>query len=589
MFLRPRIIRDIGRPRKAVTLEAKARQQRKRDLVKEQRLDHVAMLDFETDPFDNKNPDAKIEPFAACLYPGRGLAPIIIWEAEINLFIARLLEALENLDGNYMIFAHNGGKFDFMFLVKQLRGKVSFKGRGIMAAKIGRHELRDSFHIIPEKLAGYRKDDFLYWKLEKKHREKHKTEIIQYMSHDCEYLYDLVIGFLREFGIKISIGQAAMSELKKLYKVGNIGEHLDADLRRWFFGGRVECIQGSGHFIGAYRMYDINSDYPNCMANYLHPISSTYDFRRNGGIKANTCFLEIECENRGAFVMRGSNNETTATIKYGRFFTTIHEFKVAVELELISKIKIHQYVDNLELGSFPEYVLPRYEKRLILKDKMDAMEKEGLDESMEYFEIKRDATFIKLILNNTFGKWAQNPRRFKEHFITDHGEIAPKGFENCLLPEFSSETLGYDIWSKPTERLQFNNVGTAASITGAARSILLRAIHNAVDPIYCDTDSLICKELLNTEIHQSKLGAWKFEKEFSEVIIAGKKTYSYRQIIKGKTVDKFKAKGAPAGSLNWNDMLNLVNGGSKSVTSMGPTLTKTGKQYYMTRTIRATA
>src|SRR6202020_1341429 len=82
------------------------------------------------------------------------------------------------------------------------------------------------------------------------------------------------------------------------------------------------------------------------------------------------------------------------------------------------------------------------------------------------------------------------------------------------------------VWSKPSPGRRYNNVATAASITGAARAVLLEAIQNSVDPIYCDTDSLICKSLSGVQIHKSILGTWDLEAEFDRVIIAGKKTYA---------------------------------------------------------------
>ena len=66
---------------------------------------------------------------------------------------------------------------------------------------------------------------------------------------------------------------------------------------------------------------------------------------------------------------------------------------------------------------------------------------------------------------------------------------------------------------------------TAASITGAARSVLLHGLSNAVRPIYCDTDSIIC-ESLSEDLDGSRLGAWKLEAHGSKVAIAGKKLYA---------------------------------------------------------------
>ena len=79
-----------------------------------------------------------------------------------------------------------------------------------MAARIGKHELRDSYHIIPEKLANWKKDDFDYSKLARGNRKRFRDEIIRYCINDCAYLLDIVKSFVGTYGLKLSIGQAAI-------------------------------------------------------------------------------------------------------------------------------------------------------------------------------------------------------------------------------------------------------------------------------------------------------------------------------------------------------------------------------------------
>jgi hypothetical protein len=161
-------------------------------------------------------------------------------------------------------------------------------------------------------------------------------------------------------------------------------------------------------------------------------------------------------------------------------------------------------------------------------------------------------------------------------------------------PDVARETWGtfpdtqnsdFAIWSRPTMKVNFENVGTAASITGAARAQLLEAMHNALDPVYCDTDSLICRELKTVELHPTNLGAWDCEAEIDEIIICGKKLYAYRgEKIKG---EKIKSKGTSG--VTWKDMEFILNGGELLVPAKAPTLTKSGSQAYIDRKIKATA
>lgn len=80
---------------------------------------------------------------------------------------------------------------------------------------------------------------------------------------------------------------------------------------------------------------------------------------------------------------------------------------------------------------------------------------------------------------------------------------------------------------------KFNNVCVAASITGCSRALLLRAKEICKGVVYCDTDSLIARDVSRLPIG-NKLGQWKKEHEFSELYIAGKKLYAGKDATTGK-------------------------------------------------------
>lgn len=554
------------------------RKQNYRKRLKAKKMRNVAVLDMETDPFDNKRPNDLILPFLAVLYSDE-FETIVIWEQDHEIFINRLVAAILGLPDAFTIYAHNGGKFDFMFLVSRLRGSVSFKGRGIMRANIGRHEIRDSYHIIPERLAAYKKDGFDYSTLTKARREKFKDTIIEYCVNDCRYLLDLVKKFIMKYGFKISVGAAAIATLQGAgYKVDKVAPSTDEGLRRFFFGGRVECIAGAGYFQGPLKLYDVNSMYPFVMATMRHPIGSEYVYRP-GKPNASTVFLKLKCENNGALLARNEAGELTTRIPQGEFFTSKWEYETALELGLIRKVEILECVDNFRRSNFAKFVEPLYAERAAEKELLKTLPKG----SAEYDRCKAAVLFLKLILNNAYGKFAQNPRRYREHYLTDPGEVPPDdehgGYDKP--PEFMGAE--YWIWSRAAPTMRFNNVGTSASITGGARAVLMRAIHSAKNPIYCDTDSLICEELRDHNLHAIELGAWDLEKQISELIVCGKKLYAYKDLTGEETI---KSKGTAG--LTWNDMLALLNGENRLISNVGPTLTRTGNQSYITRTIRRT-
>lgn len=573
------------------------RKRKERAAKRSARIDQVAVLDFETDPFDNQHPSERIRPFAACLYSD-DFDPIVIWEENENAFVAAVLRAINGLPGSYTIYAHNGGRFDFMFLIHRLRGEVKFKGRGIMCARVGAHELRDSLHIIPVALADVQKDKFEYEKMHRTRRANFKRDIIDYMINDCRYLLDIVRAFLEKFGFKISIGQAAMAELKRHYTVKKFTENWDTYVRHYFFGGRVECLQGRLHRHGDYRLYDVNSMYPYVMANYEHPIGDATDYNiRPGRPGPKTVFVKLECENHGAFVRRTEDNETTATVERGEFKTSIWEHDVALRYGLIRNVRYLYSVDCSVRTNFSDFVLPLYENRLRTKAALSDLRALGQQGGSAWNDTIKDDTFYKLLLNNAYGKFAQNPRRFKDHYITDPNDYPPdewlygknpkpealeKPHEHFI--EFESDD--YWIFSRPNPGFRYNNVGTAASITGAARAVLLEALQHADDAIYCDTDSIIARGLSGVPIDETALGSWKIEERFSEVIICGKKSYACK--IAGST-EKIKIRSKGAQGMSWRDFEAMYRGEVIDVRNNAPTLTKHGKQYYLLRRIKATA
>ena len=557
---------------------AKVRQRAYKARRASARKDDIAILDMETDPFDNVSQEL-ICPFLAVLYSEQ-FETIVIWENDNAVFVVKLIAAIEALPRSFTIYAHNGGKFDYMFLIHRLRGEVSFKGRGIMCATIGAHKLRDSFHILPEKLASMKKSTFDYSTLTKSKRDHYKSEVIKYCISDCVNLLYYVKRFNQNFGFKISIGAAAIAKLRESYTTETLTNHTDMALRPYFHGGRVECISGAGYYSGNLKLYDVNSMYPHVMASCRHPVGAEYVYRP-GPPNAFTSFVKLECSNNGALLSKNESNELVSDVRHGVFYTSIYEYKMALELDLISDVRIIESVDNFNQTNFARFVEPLYARRAIEKERLQTLAKS----SDEYEECKSEVLFLKLIMNNAYGKFAQNPRRFREHYLTDP-TLRPPALSGEAEYDLVPDHMGSDywIWSRAPDILRFNNVGTSASITGAARAMLMRAIANAKNPIYCDTDSLICEELRGETLDALKLGAWDLEKTITELIVCGKKLYAYKTDL-GETI--IRSKGASG--LDWTAMLALLGGERRVVTNRGPTLTRSGRQYYIARTIRATA
>ena len=369
----------------------------------------IAVLDMETDPFDAAAREI-IHPFMCDIYAPE-FGHIVIFDNDHDVFISRVIEAIERLPNKYVIYAHNGGKFDYMFLLSKLKGKVMFKGRAIMVASIGRHEIRDSLHLIPTALKNYKKDAFDYSLLHLTKRNDHLSTIESYIKSDCEYLYDLVSTFINRYGLAISIGAVSFKLLKAKYpKMATLSESKDAALRPFFFGGRVECRKGIGIFDRPMKLYDVNSMYPAVMAHYTHPIGSSY-VSRNGSPSKDTVFVTVSCFSKGAFALRTDEGLRFPHCQ-GVFNVSIHEFNTANDLGLLQNTKIITCIDNDLITNFQDFVLPLYHERQETKVKLG----NSLPNTPEHDELKKNDMFIKFFLNNAYGKNAQNPRKFSEYY-----------------------------------------------------------------------------------------------------------------------------------------------------------------------------
>lgn len=527
----------------------------------------IAAADFETDPFKyNRVP----RPFCVGVYDGSSL-----WRYWGDDCVAKFLEYIEDMPETIFYF-HNGGKFDLHFLIGEFRGDLRIINRRIVKAKIRQHEFRDSFSILPVPLAKFAKEEIDYDKFERAVRHKYKAEIMEYLGSDCVNLWNAIMVFIEEFqsprGIKLTMASAAMSALKQFHSFDTFTEADDAMIRPYYFGGRNQCFK-TGIIRGDYTIYDVNSMYPFAMKTFKHPIGTPTDY---GGTRINsrTYFAKVQGVNYGALPQRAPDGSLSFTAERGVFFASIHELEAAEETGTFKIEKVLETVEFDRVGSFDAFVDHFYKKRL------EAVLKEGKDGP--------HVTLYKLIMNGCYGKFAQNPDKFMDYIITCN-EL-PEG-DDWLIAE---EIYDWIIWEKPTETIYGNsyyNVATGASITGASRALLLRGIHKAVDPIYCDTDSVIARSL---ELPCGDgLGEWKIEGKGNTVAITGKKTYC---VMQNETCVKKASKGV---KLSAKELMRTANGEEVEFPNPVPNFRlriaseankriSSGKPVFVTRRIRRT-
>lgn len=521
----------------------------------------IATLDCETDPFlFGRVP----EPFAIEVFDGKNKA--VFWGDDC---VEQLLAWLTN-QPPLLIYAHNGGKFDFHFLHSELNNPALIIKNRIVSAKLLQHEVRDSFAILPIPLRNYKKTEIDYTKLERHCREQHKDEILDYLHDDCRYLLELVDAFITRFGNRLTIGGTAIKEIERFHDIPKNGSAHDAQFRPFYYGGRVQCFK-SGELVGPWLCYDVNSMYPSVMRNRRHPVGNSYSVSNELPDNYDyPFFIEFTGSNFNALPSKSEQGQLVFNLEYGRFFACSHEIEVALKHNLISIDEIHCVYTSTEYVVFDKFVDLYFAEKDIAKRTGDIT----------------NETFAKLILNSGYGRTGINPHNFEDWVINrDFGndaELVEQGYSlQCEYEEI-------ELWAKPADikETQFHDVAIAASITSAARAVLLEGLQASIDPIYCDTDSIICKQF-NGDKDKFNLGAWDLEKEATHCAIAGKKLYAlYNRAANGE-IEAVKL-GSKGGTLNTAQIIAIATGGTVQFDRDAPTFSLKAPPRFVSRSFKNT-
>lgn len=484
-----------------------------------------ATIDLETDPFKHGRLPA---PFAAGFFDGKRHS--VRWGPDC---VKSILKACHKFDG--LIYAHNGGKFDFHFLVEELIGrygesnvKVLAIGSRIVSIKTPGPEFRDSFALIPKPLRSFgAKKEIEIDKLEADCRDRHKREIVDYLKQDCEGLHNALTEFFSRFGCQITLASTAFSVMKKDFGIvpPRTSFHHDKRFRPFYFAGRVqfwklgECYPALGKSL---KILDINSAFPWAML-FPHWFESGCIVRDTMPKKfREQSFYRIVADADGCFPLRGEDGSVGFPVAVDtEFHVTGWELIAAMDCGLVRNVRIQAVYQPNGCRDFGKFVRHFYEQKRTAKNEADRQ-------------------FAKLVLNSSYGKFSINPRHFKDVRITPSGKMLPSPWKLS----FEDESTGLAFWQRKTHEFgdrgeikrdgeedektrpaQFNNVCTSASITGCVRAFLMRSIHSCGGVIYCDTDSIIAQDTGSLELGDG-LGQWKLEKECYRVWIAGKKLYA---------------------------------------------------------------
>lgn len=338
----------------------------------------------------------------------------------------------------------------------------------------------------------------------------------------------------------------------------------DEFYRRYYFGGITRVFK-SGVFEGRFNLYDAHSMYPSAMKLFKHPTSDKPEsfiqinpksvvFTDNGdvsGYEGWVYAIEFIGETVGVLTQR-RDGVNSLDYRRDRNYMISHEFKVCLELGTVKveriigvRVFLPKYCTD-----FAPFVDKYYAKRNESKAAMKAY-KEG---SAEYDEQNAYQNVFKTMLNSAYGKAAQESAKFDNTYWVPAGseitDAEPDGLSEAAISKSWSvvdEMPNEDEGSMPTtlgriypekqkpEQENYYNVLISASITSAARGLLMRKIHQAVsnggEIYYCDTDSALIGGTVENEGEIFKnngvLGEWGIDQSgIYKIAIAGPKLYA---------------------------------------------------------------
>lgn len=470
-------------------------------------------VDCETDPFEyGRIP----EPFLWGVYEGYSER---YWEFQETDELVGFLR-----EWDVIAYAHNGGKFDWHFMTRHLdptRPLLVINGR-LARFEIGKCEFRDSFNLMPISLDQYQKSEIEYWKFEKPVRQKYMEEIRTYLKSDCVNLWNMVNGFEKEFGRHLTQASAAMKIWQKRAKrtAPNSGPAFYDLMHPYYYGGRVQCFEAGDFTLEVMgkpaRSADINSAYPTAMLS-KHPISISYahgmeapDVKRKDW---GPMMFTVRAVARGGFPYRGLNKMLyfPADDVPRTYHITGWELLAALETDTVEQLKILHWYRFTETADFSDYVLHFWDER--------KKAKAAGDKGRDYY--------CKIFLNGLYGKFASDPREYRQYEILPRDQLA-----NVINSEKDFDF--FREWLLVSEQVRkdqyrFYNLATAASITGLVRANLWRTIHASKHPFYCDTDNVTALDYPADLKIGPELGEWQVEYSYDRLVICGKKMYAFHK------------------------------------------------------------
>ncbi|MEM3264677.1 MAG: DNA polymerase [Thermoplasmata archaeon] len=434
------------------------------------------------------------------------------------------------LHDNDVVYAHNGGKYDFLFIMDYVSAKraelvklLTINGSivSMIVKKDGKTiTFKDSYHILPASLLRLTNDfDVKHKKLKMDYDLGVKDPNFEnYFKNDLMGLYEV----LKESNLteKLTIASNAIDFYKKLYKsnMTRNADIIDNFFREAYYGGRVEVVKHVGTYLN---YYDVNSLYPYVMSKYEYPLPEKDNFYETYSyVKGKLGIYECEVEAPDMYIpVLPVKHNGKLIFPVGKFSGVWCSPELDLAIEKGYKIKVKKgYVFIKTANIFKDYVDYWYN---IKKNSLGAKK-----------------AVAKLMLNSLYGKFGK--RRLHSDLVPVFNKIPDVSivYGNIVFEQ-------KDVYDSHS---MFLHSEIAAFVTSYARVHLYRLMEKVglKSIYYYDTDSIITSTTCQTS---NELGDLKEEAKITNFIALAPKLYAYTS---GDTV-VIKAKGLRVSQLKFSD------------------------------------
>jgi hypothetical protein len=421
------------------------------------------------------------------------------------------------------LYAHNGGNFDHLFVLKWLLvNRKDARAEFVpiqstiltMNVWIGRSRFCfwDSYRLMSASLDSLAKTFLGHGKVEGINYETLHTDPkrYDYLQCDCVALYDClhkfesVVADRLKGALGVTVGATAIATLQESYltrSIKPITRTAEEVVRKAYYGGRTEVFHRGGTFTPEYplRCYDINSMYPWALTQRLPTDGCLECAGGNLDLWLNTIFPGfVECTVDTSDCDKQARMYPVLPYRVeGKLLFPLGTFSGTWTLVELAFARKHGYkITHVGRGL---YMRPD----VVFKTFIDALYKLR-DKSLPGYDPTLSVV-AKLLANTTYGKFGTSRERQVLHLRHSLEDILAKG----MTPLASAHELPVYIEQVEIDR-GYILPHLAAWVTALARLRLLTYIYNCGPHrvYYCDTDSIFTTAVLESS---TKLGDMKLE------------------------------------------------------------------------------